>query len=561
MISQNVRRSVQLLVLLFFLWWFASQLAFYAGSPTWSRPSIQTGDRSSKGYVVQQSVELVAGDQDAPRVYVEQSSASIKHGNQNTSKASVSVQVTGGDQGTLKAYVELTSARTQLSNQSTPNVSVQLAAGYQGAPKGYVELPSAKRQSGSFTSKSSPVEEPNASAHIGNQPGSNASIQGHVFSLRYHDQQTACIRNLLSLQCWATKFSFKVVEPFVVNTFFGMPLQKLLYGPSNFLRFSDVYDSKEWNNNYMKPHSFPPFATWEEFLHNSPRHVILVSTPDRKSNCNFSHGQMLRSCSPFLRSNGFTVIRKACLPVGTPFALSLNEVSQRILGKLPLQKEVTVIFEKWRGFVVLGQEQAYEGIRVKKPCNCSRHAVLPPMTKLNLTANPTIKRKAERYVQEVLSGQDYIAVMVRFEYMMNTGLNIDACIRRARNSWNEMKHKTGMNATFLTWDIGKLGSATLEHTAEKARIKSAMLVKRATSLFKTFYASSTTIKEWEDKFIQFSGTSHRAYIAMLQKMIVAHARCLILAGGGTYQQHTLAVYQSMHSKTEWCFETIWKRKV
>ncbi len=261
------------------------------------------------------------------------------------------------------------------------------------------------------------VQQP--SVHIGNQsePAGYTSAKGYVFSLYYYDQQTACLRNLLSLQCWAVRFGLKVVEPFVVNTFFGMPLQEVMYSSSSskLLRFSDIYDFQEWNENYMKPRSYPQFATWEEFLRKAPRDVIMIRNPIRTKTCNFS--QTMNKCLLFLRNNNFTVIRNVCLPIQSRSALTLGEVDSLILGNQTSKAEVTVIFEQWRGFVVLGQEQLMRGITLKEPCECSRRAILPPMTELNVTANHNNKRHPEQNIHNVLNAEDYIAVMIRYEYM------------------------------------------------------------------------------------------------------------------------------------------------
>ncbi len=180
----------------------------------------------------------------------------------------------------------------------------------------------------------------------------------------------------------------------------------------------------------MRPRSYPQFATWEEFLRKASRDVIMVRNPVRTRTCKFS--QTMNKCLLLLRNNNFTVIRNVCLPVQSRSALTFSEVDSLILGNRT-SKEVTVIFEQWRGFVVLGQEQLTRGISLNEPCECSRRAILPPMTELNVTANHNIKRRAEQYIQDVLNGEDYIAVMIRFEYMWETVLNVNDCLQRTQN--------------------------------------------------------------------------------------------------------------------------------
>ena len=58
----------------------------------------------------------------------------------------------------------------------------------------------------------------------------------------YYDQQTAALKNLFSLQCWAAQLNMPVVEPFVVKSMIQTSLENDV---RDLLRFSDLYDMQE----------------------------------------------------------------------------------------------------------------------------------------------------------------------------------------------------------------------------------------------------------------------------------------------------------------------------
>jgi len=72
------------------------------------------------------------------------------------------------------------------------------------------------------------------------------------------------------------------------------------------------------------------------------------------------------------------------------------------------------------------------------------------------------------------------------------------------------------------------------------------VTQQVEKLIETLYGNSTTIQDWEETFLNISRTSNPGYIALLQKTIGTRAKCLLLVGGGTFQQHVIRLYQQMH---------------
>ena len=66
-----------------------------------------------------------------------------------------------------------------------------------------------------------------------------------------------------------------------------------------------------------------------------------------------------------------------------------------------------------------------------------------------------------------------------------------------------------------------------------------------------------TYEEWEGSFEEVVGLRGSAgtagFVAMLQKEIAHRGRCIVQAGGGTFQASALNLYKSTHSGMKLCY--------
>ena len=116
-----------------------------------------------------------------------------------------------------------------------------------------------------------------------------------------------------------------------------------------------------------------------------------------------------------------------------------------------------------------------------------------------------------------------------------------------------MKLKSHVNNTFVALDVGQFGSFGYQMFKNQCRLKY-NTTRHVDHFIKTtiLYGNSTTTEEWEQAFVNVSGTLKPGYIAALQKVITANAKCILLAGGGKFHAYTLNLYNKLHPQTQCC---------
>ena len=371
---------------------------------------------------------------------------------------------------------------------------------------------------------------------------------GYVLAYNYYDQQTAALKNLFSLQCWAAQLNMPVVEPFVVESMFQTPLENDV---RDLLRFSDFYDMEQWNEGFVKPNSFLPFVSWEDFVQNSPRDVILVQTPKPSwfgNACSFPEMKQWYSC--FFRRHHFRIVREVCIPLEKNKQMTMDEFNHLVLNKYYKLRNVTVIFELWRGICVTKDCLDYS-INTITDSKCDRLTLIDPNTYLQMKVSKRVNQDADLYVHRYLKNSGYISLMLRLEHSIihvRTKDIVSKCTKGAQDIWKWLKNENQLNVTFLTWDIGRFGSASFEEN--KYRWKKYKITQNAKSLFTAIYGHSTSVKEWENTFVDVCGITNPGYIALLQLSIAARAKCIVLIGGGSFQRHALQMYKYQHPQTQ-----------
>ena len=383
-----------------------------------------------------------------------------------------------------------------------------------------------------------------------NDRGNNS---GYVLAYNYYDQQTAALKNLFSLQCWAAQLNMPVVEPFVVKSMFQTPLENDV---RDLLRFSDFYDMEQWNEGFVKPNSVLPFASWEDFVQNSPRDIILVQTLTRGSTCSFPETKHWYTC--FFKKHHFRIVKEVCIPLEKNKPMTTDEFNHLVLNEYYMLRNVSVIFLSWRGICVTKDCVTYT-IRITDS-KCDRLTVIHPYTYLRLNSSERVNQDADLYVHRYLMNNSYVSVMLRLEYPIITARAEDIvskCTKGAQDIWKRLKNDNQLNVTLLTWDIGRFGSASFEN---EGRWKKYNITQNAQSLFTAVYGNLTSEKEWENTFVDVSGITNPGYIALLQMSIAARARCIVLIGGGSFQRHALQMYIDLHPQTQTqCIATSDKR--
>ena len=105
-------------------------------------------------------------------------------------------------------------------------------------------------------------------------------------------------------------------------------------------------------------------------------------------------------------------------------------------------------------------------------------------------------------------------------------------------------------------DIGKYGSKSF-HWAIKDKDKLAVWINMTKSTMFELGNHTLSFEEWEDSYVKAaSGETNIGYIAALQRTIASQADCLVLMGGGCFQDITMQRYAQLHTAEERCIHFV-----
>ena len=388
-----------------------------------------------------------------------------------------------------------------------------------------------------------------------------ATKPGYVVALFIYEQQTMASGNLIQLQCWAKFLNLLVVKPFMYDSRFRLPLDE--HKMALMVKPDDIFNMTDWNN-HVTQQDYAPFVEWHQFLREAPRNVIYVQfkypllsavKAKRLQGFLFPHPaegnyyktgcafKQIDRASTFLTAKGFKTVRKVCVNFNNGDEPTLEEFRHHVLGDYA-PGEVSIIMNEWRG---LGENQRVlirDRICIEE--NPFREQVKPSLQVIS---------DAEQYRQRYLGGKDYLAVITRFEMSAITHRVHDRrgddphyiipyCINLTEQAWKLLKRQKNLDKTFLAIDIGKYGSSSFERHSYYGHLKD------MANFVSTIYDGKMNVQEWEKTFDDVAQITDPSYIAMLQKVIVTRAKCIIFVGGGSFQRHALHLYQQLHPNPE-----------
>ena len=383
---------------------------------------------------------------------------------------------------------------------------------------------------------------------------------GYILPFNYSGQQGAGIQALISLQCWVAYFNLpmQIIEPVLSDTMFYS------ISPSHeetALTFSDIFDIQHFNR-ISETLGYTPMATREEFFSDVPtRDAIFMSTarmrtsskviwnadsrPDGKRNC-FHFEDEYKEIRMLIQKYGFCFVRVVEVPYNHKNAsISDNDV-RMIFGDL-LPQHVTLVFQKWntRWYSVnddLGNPSKCKGVGT----NSTKKQFLPSSRLLS---------DAEYYETHFLNSSNDVALMLRIERMMQflteeghtSTMWVDKCLRDAVRLTRD-KQTSGY--PMVTLDLGMFGSSSLNISKYISEDIEA-LTRKSKVLLTNLYNNKVTFEEWETSFTKATGgVKNNGYIAALQRTLASRAKCLILVGGGNFQDLALKDYLKNHPNRE-----------
>ena len=365
---------------------------------------------------------------------------------------------------------------------------------------------------------------------------------GYILALSYFDQVSAASRRIGCLQCWASHLNMSIVEPFLPgnSTFPGMPQPSEDVASS--LRFGDFFDTVHWNRYshlYGNGLSFSPLVTWEEFIEFAPREVTAVQILHRRMEayttpCTFPH--VATSWPSFLEPHGFRISRHVCINMHDHGVLSEDHFKSLVFGMQ--SHNITVIFDEWRGMYHTMSKRVSMAIQSE----CTNSAVGNTVYK-GLLPSSAILQDAQEYKWKYFNGSPYLTVMLRLERMIvyspDHGLEQ---LSGLKDSLQCIRDWRGSRPLFVTTDIGMYGS----HSLHDSNVSIESAVEFISHVNSVLYGNDSAPSQ-EDHFERISRVNYPAYVSTLQKVIASEGQCLLLIGGGKYQQQAKKWHTSLKS--------------
>ncbi len=425
------------------------------------------------------------------------------------------------------------------------------------------------------------------------------SVRSHGFVLtsQYAGQQGAAMLALISQQCWVKRshLPMKIVEPFLRNSFlYGFP-STYKRKRSTDVRLRDLVDLNQFNS-ISHEQGIDRLASWEEFVANSPREIIVVMVrhsspqdllPDvwaaendsqRKHKCYSRPLITIQGMSSLARySQTFCIVRVIHLVPD-----SLGQIDA-IFGSHDA-REVTLVFDWWSWHWDPAGSNALWNTRSGTQLTC--RASIRDHLNDKLVPSQQLLRYAQDYEQRYLGwGREEdeggvsrganmtqvpkrcvsIAVMLRIErvvrdaWMIGRGgtdskllSKVNSCLAKVVEFTKDLQVKRGAERkVFVVSDFGRFGSKTWRSEKRPSKEKKREIFERVQNVTATqLVHSSLSFNQWENSFVSVTeGKDDPGYIAALQRVLASRADCLIMVGGGNFMKLAFGDYLSHHPST------------
>ena len=371
---------------------------------------------------------------------------------------------------------------------------------------------------------------------------------GVILVSRYAEQQIGAAMNLFSLQKWAKTVNAFVVEPFVINSEFRLPFINSPTALSNMLRFHDYFNINIWNEMSIQNNG-TPLISWEHFLtHKRTKYIFvnvindLIKDVEKPLHINdeiMYEPLCQEAFSWFKRKHSFYInilvqaklVRRVCFSFYKT-RMNISDFTRHIYGPHD-PSEVIVWILTWKGF-------AYNNrVRVVQQYFHRSQETLPMVH-----ASNRVIADAQNYVGQYLGTKfgEYVGISIRtvvrakylpdeeqkYTFFKNCFKNLGETIQLLNVTSKKI---------FMSLDLGRFGDKT-----QTLFISPPMISSIEDTLFQTVYNGSVTMQEWESSFIDSTnGITDSGYIAAVQRTILDNSKCLIMFGGRSNFQRSIAV--------------------
>ena len=386
---------------------------------------------------------------------------------------------------------------------------------------------------------------------------------GYMVSLEYNGQQGAGVRALVSLQCFIGRFELPlyILEPVLTSTQFIS--NGLVH--SNSVKFSQLFNMEHFNTVSAQLR-FGTVAPQEDFLRHASRKVVYIEFifgDDDQEEQEVIWLQKVCYTNEAIYNNLSMLFQGDFCIVGfikTPIPQT-NQVFNTVFESWK-SEEITLVVSKWSGAWSVQSEytQRTNHICTFENLRSIRKHLIPSTQLIN---------DAKRYKKEVLKSDNLktVAVMFRIEHLIQriskchlesplaVKLCTNACFNDAIWKVTEKLHEVGFSTTpFVTIDIGEQGSATFEERLQDSGLTMDYVWNRAEWIISKLYNNTLSFEKWEASFAAI--TSHPGYMAALQRTVASEADCLVLVGGGNFQEITLHDFKHNAGASKDCYQLV-----
>ena len=394
---------------------------------------------------------------------------------------------------------------------------------------------------------------------VSNSPPSlrNPATRGRVLVVRYSGQQGAGVVALSSLQRWVrdVRLPMMIVEPFLQQSVIGNR-QLSASGPS--VRFSDMFDLEHFNE-VSRSEGAPEIIDWSTYIANGPHKAVfvdMVSNGDRQASTELqvtwtaatSDGCWPSRVPKLMKNVSLCVLRtvKGYWNFMSTRILSADDVYNTVLDGLD-PTELTLVFSLWRGPWTITHSKRLSSVNslIRDAAEDNR---FQDSSRLHVLA--------ENYKRFFKNASDpaYVAVMLRAEHSViefqkmknaNVMTKLNQCMQKVVQTTHVAMKTVGSSNLLVTADVGNYGSGSWNRTLLTGGGKGdvSVIQQRVERAVERLHDERLSFQEWEQSFsVATGGVKESGYVAALQRVLASEAACLVLLGGGRFQQLTLANY-------------------
>ena len=394
---------------------------------------------------------------------------------------------------------------------------------------------------------------------------------GHIGALNYVGQQGSGLQVLLSLQCMVSAFDLPMLipEPILVDTKLSTFKSKRDHeSDEESIKFGDVFDIDNFNE-VSTALGYPLMERREQFAVFAPKDLIYVevngvseremskrsvkviwTSADALNNDSLTTRKAKQHLDTIDFPTDFNLVKivevSASIDDLHSYVLSESELLKDILGGVS-PENVTVLFSKWKALWHIVNHHTLN------PHKCL--GVGYNSDKEQFRPSSRLLADVDRYEKMFLSSGYNVAVMFRIERLMqhiqslksnDPHWTVDKCLNEVVRITNQLQR---YEQPMITLDLGKFASNSWQTYFSSMNRKdlTAKVNSRIASLFK----SGWNLKDWEKSFVKATGgLENKGYIAALQRTLASRAECLVMIGGGSFQDLAMKDYIRNHPRKE-----------